>query len=281
MRYQINFVMFKTRAVALAFASLGCVATAVQAQPTLFGPTQYTCFSDSPFSGLSFGFFHLETFEDHLFNVPGVQVNQGGVTSVVFGRGLTDSVDCDDGVLDGSGLLGDSFFGSADMRFTFGAAALGSLPTHAGLVWTDGGGGAVVIFEAYDPSGISLGTVTGNHADASNNGTTGEDRFYGVFNAAGISGIRISHNSGGLEVDHLQYGGGVSVVLCLADLVGGDGNPPADGSADGNDFVAFLNAFGAGAPLADLVGGDGNPPADGSVDGNDFQAFLNSFAAGC
>jgi len=33
--------------------------------------------------------------------------------------------------------------------------------------------------------------------------------------------------------------------------------------------------------LADLVGGDGNPPADGSVDGNDFQAFLNSFAAGC
>jgi len=68
---------------------------------------------------------------------------------------------------------------------------------------------------------------------------------------------------------------------CLADLVGGDGNPPADGSVDGNDFSAFLNAFGAGSLLGDLVGGDGNPPADGSVDGNDFSAFLNAFGAGC
>jgi len=74
----------------------------------------------------------------------------------------------------------------------------------------------------------------------------------------------------------------IAAAACsLADLVGGDGNPPADGSADGNDFVAFLNAFGAGSALGDIVGGDGNPPADGSVDGNDFQAFLNAFAAGC
>lgn len=67
----------------------------------------------------------------------------------------------------------------------------------------------------------------------------------------------------------------------LGDIVGGDGNPPQDGQLDGNDFVAFLNAFGAGAWLADLVGGDGNPPVDGSVDGNDFTAFLNTFGAGC
>lgn len=70
------------------------------------------------------------------------------------------------------------------------------------------------------------------------------------------------------------------VLSSLADIVGGDGNPPADGSVDGNDFQAFLNAFSASSALADLVGGDGNPPADGSVDGNDFQAFLNAFAAG-
>jgi len=72
-----------------------------------------------------------------------------------------------------------------------------------------------------------------------------------------------------------------SCVCSIADLVGGDGNPPADASVDGNDFQAFLNAFGGGTALADIVGGDGNPPADGSVDGNDFQAFLNAFAAGC
>ena len=72
-----------------------------------------------------------------------------------------------------------------------------------------------------------------------------------------------------------------AIPTCLADLVGGDGNPPADGSVDGNDFSAFLNAFGAGDALADIVGGEGNPPADGSVDGNDFSAFLNAFGAGC
>ena len=32
--------------------------------------------------------------------------------------------------------------------------------------------------------------------------------------------------------------------------------------------------------MTDAVG-DGNPPVDGSIDGNDFQAFLNAFAAGC
>jgi len=66
-----------------------------------------------------------------------------------------------------------------------------------------------------------------------------------------------------------------------ADLVGGDGNPPSDGSVDGNDFQAFLNSFAADNALADIVGGDGNPPADGNVDGNDFQAFLNAFGVGC
>ena len=69
--------------------------------------------------------------------------------------------------------------------------------------------------------------------------------------------------------------------LCIADLVGGDGNPPGGDGVDGNDFQAFLNAFGAGSALADIVGGDGNPPGGDGADGNDFQAFLNAFGAGC
>ena len=68
---------------------------------------------------------------------------------------------------------------------------------------------------------------------------------------------------------------------CLADIVGGDGNPPGGDGVDGNDFQAFLNAFGAGSALADIVGGDGNPPGGDGADGNDFQAFLNAFGAGC
>lgn len=36
------------------------------------GPSPYLSFADSPFNGGSFSYFHLETFEDHLLNTPGV-----------------------------------------------------------------------------------------------------------------------------------------------------------------------------------------------------------------
>ena len=60
------------------------------------------------------------------------------------------------------------------------------------------------------------------------------------------------------------------------------GNPRlVDFSAiPGNQYIEFVFTP-TPACLADIVGGDGNPPADASVDGNDFQAFLNAFAAGC
>jgi hypothetical protein len=173
-------------------------------------PTPYLSFDDSPLKGLSFSYFHLETFEDHLFNVPGVSADFGGVTSVVFGPSIHDSVDGDDGMVDGSGLGGDSFFapnGPGGITFTFNSAVLGSLPTHAGIVWTDGGGGSLVTFEAFDRDGKSLGIVGPVAiADFSNNGETGEDRFVGVINEDGISAIKIRNTSGGIEVDHLQYG---------------------------------------------------------------------------
>lgn len=238
---------------------------------TLLGPSAYLCFGDSPFSGLSLGYFYLETFEDHLFNVPGVTADRGGVTSVVFGPSIHDSVDCDDGAIDGSGLQGDSFFsGTPDIRFTFNAAVLGSLPTHAGIVWTDGGNGATITFEAYDGTGASLGTVTGHHADSSNNGTTAEDRFYGVIYAGGIGSIRIRHSSGGLEVDHLQYGGGAQG--CPSDF-------NSDGFVDDADFLLFVVGYNildcadpampAGCP-ADING-------DGFVDDADFTLFVVAY----
>ncbi len=70
-----------------------------------------------------------------------------------------------------------------------------------------------------------------------------------------------------------------AVPACLADLAGGPNGGP-DGIVDGNDFVAFINAFGASDPLADIAGGPNGGP-DGIVDGNDFVAFINAFGAGC
>ncbi len=42
------------------------------AKGSVIGPLEYQGFADSPFQGLAFDYFFLETFEDRLFNVPGV-----------------------------------------------------------------------------------------------------------------------------------------------------------------------------------------------------------------
>ncbi|MBS0197742.1 MAG: hypothetical protein JSR77_13385 [Planctomycetes bacterium] len=244
-----------------------CAASAAASGQTMLGPTPYRCFSDSPFASLAFDYFHLETFEDHLFNVPGVSADRGGVTSVVFGPSIHDSVDCDDGVIDGSGLMGDSFFSAApDITFTFNAAVLGRLPTHAGIVWTDGGGGAMVTFEARAADNTLLGTVTGQHADNSVNGTTAEDRFYGAISDGGIKSIRIRHTSGGLEVDHLQYGAAAAAAPCPADF-------NQDGGIDGADVQAFFAAWETGDPAADVN-------QDGGVDGTDVEVFFAAWESG-
>ena len=198
-------------ASALAFLATGSVTVA---QATPIGPSAYLSSADSPFSPFAgFSYFHLENFEDHLLNTPGVTASTGGVTSVVFGPTIHDSVDADDGSIDGSGLGGDSFFsgaGGIGISFTFNAGALGGLPDAAGIVWTDGGG--TITFEAFNALNESLGILTGTHADIRNDGGTAEDRFYGVTNTGGISRIHISSSSGGIEVDHLQYGLRGSVV---------------------------------------------------------------------
>ena len=174
------------------------------------GPAPYTSFNDSPLKGVDFtgGYFHREDFEDLLLNTPGVSAS-GTPTGP---GGLTDSVDEDDGTIDGNGTNGHSFFsspGSAGITFTFDESVLGSLPTHAGIVWTDGEG--TLTFDAFDENGVSLGLIgpiseAGVFPDDNFVGGTAEDRFFGAQNDNGISKIFISNTAGGIEVDHLQYG---------------------------------------------------------------------------
>jgi hypothetical protein len=210
----MNTVIQRYRCVSHKTSKLGAVAFAIAAVAGLtspaaaasFGPSAYLQASDSPFTAFSFSYFYNETFEDHLLNTPGLS-GTGGVTSVVFGPSIHDSVDADDGTIDGSGLGGDSYFNTnGSVTFNFNAGVLGALPTHAGVVWTDGGFGATITFQAFDSADILLGTIIGNHADSSNNGETAEDRFYGFSNSAGIARLVISNTGGGIEVDHVQYG---------------------------------------------------------------------------
>lgn len=197
--------------------------------PQFFGPLPYWAFNNpsagsaiSPFSPVRFTYFHLEDFEDGALNTPGVTVREFATTNIT--TAFSDSVDGDDGVIDGQARGNSSSLFSnlrtSSFTFNFSANALGGqLPTHAGIVWTDigrNGGGTPLsgdllnntLFEAFGPSGESLGVIGPfSLGDESISRTTSEDRFFGVVNQNGISSIRLSMpGKNNWEVDHLQYG---------------------------------------------------------------------------
>ena len=201
-----------------AAAWLVLAAAPAGAFPTL-GPSAYLCFdaattsasgscgsAESPLDPAATSYFHLEDFEDDAFepgwSVAGVQTRSGpGPT--------TDSVDEDDGAIDGSGTAGGSHAEADDFTIEFDANALGALPTQVGLVWTDGGTSVTATLEVFGAAGNSLGSIGSlGVGDASDAGETAEDRFFGWVEPTGISAVRVSQSGGGpIEIDHLQYGG--------------------------------------------------------------------------
>lgn len=214
-----------------ALAACGLVSPAI-AGLTSFGPSAYASQADSPFFGVAG--FQVETFEDGLLNIPGVTASAGGVVAPGIS---TDSVDGDDGLVDGVGAGGRSWYsfnGVSRIEFTFDAATIGQLPQYAGLVLTDIGivvGGADgfgnATFFAYDSGGILAVTIgPAAFGDGFVIGGTGEDRFFGAFVASGISRIAIEvASSPDWELDHVQYAvptpgagvlAGVAAVMCLA-----------------------------------------------------------------
>src|SRR4051812_2007450 len=182
--------------VALLLGILAAVGNANAA--TYFGPTPYLSVADSPFV-VTPGFV-LEDFEDGALNIPGVSASSGFVLPP---GSITDSVDADDGVIDGSGTSGHSYNqgttagGSLSLSFFFDAGVLGGLPRHVGLVWTDDL--ANVSFEAFDSGGSSLGSIGPfSLGDPFATGQTAEDRFFGVSNSTGISKVIMSHDGRGM-----------------------------------------------------------------------------------
>ncbi|MDX2198833.1 MAG: hypothetical protein SF069_07660 [Phycisphaerae bacterium] len=197
----------------ISLLSLGFCAAAQAG--TLLGPSPYLQASDSPFAALTFDTFSLENFEDGAFNVANASISGG--TATPAGGAFTDSVDGDDGLIDGSGVNGRSWYSNnsistIEIAFT---PLLGQYPTHAGVVWTDVGnvlsgstGFGDVIFEAFAPGGGSLGsTLLAGAGDGVATGDAAEDRFFGAINIAGIERIVLSMpNSVDWELDHVQFG---------------------------------------------------------------------------
>jgi hypothetical protein len=194
------------RAAFLVFAP--CLVATARAQ-TYLGPSPYLSRSDSP---LLLTKPQLDDLEDGALDLPGVSANNGAVYGPA---GNCDSVDADDGVIDGFGTAGHSWFygfGDWGVTFSFDDSVIGSFPTSAGVVWTDGATNCQTTFEAFDANGASLG-VYGPFTlgDGSNDGETAEDRFFGIAYRGGISGFKITSPSGGIELDHIQYSAG---ALC-------------------------------------------------------------------
>jgi len=221
------------------------------------GPTPYLCFDaaatgatgdcgsfDSPLKTAGTDYFHLEDFEDDSFepgwSISGVQARTGPDPG-------TDSVDEDDAAIDGSGVAGSSHSEPDAFTIDFDESALGALPTHVGLVWTDGGTSVTVTLEAFGAAGSSLGSIGSlGVGDGAATGETAEDRFFGWIEPTGISAVRLSQSGGGsLEIDHLQYGGpeppkGLDHYLCY-------GAKPSKGSpAFEKRSVTLANFFESG-----------------------------------
>ena len=197
---------FKHCSVLSALLGAGLLASALSCgvanAGSVIGPIlPYFGISDSPFNGLPFSYFNLDTFEGGTGLSPGVTASAGAPD----GPGpLIDSVE-------GPGALGVSWFsgcGSCGITFTFDKTVLGNLPTNVGIVWTDGDGPNRT-FQAFDQNGALIGTIvdpsqkffsTGGDDDPSNY------RFFGATNPDGISSIFIANDGGGIEVDDLQFG---------------------------------------------------------------------------
>ena len=193
----------------------------------IYEDSPYLSGGDSPFdlSGPGSDFL-LQDFEPGTIT-PGLLALFGEVRGP---SSHTDSVDADDGLIDGFGQDGHSFWtffgeGGPIARFEFDAEVLGGLPQQVGLVWTDGNVDAITYFEAFDYKGQSLGILELQLGDDNHTGGTAEDRFVGISFEGGISAFEVRATLGRIELDHVQYGNiipapGVLALLGLSGLFG-------------------------------------------------------------
>jgi len=238
-------------------AALSVVATPAAAEPVFFGPIPYRSAADSPFDLSDLGAtFFLEDFEDGELNTPGLHPAiitpiLGHLTDPVIQppHEFTDSVDADDGVIDGSGSDGHSLrsnfqvIGLRDppiyqlsIAFEFDAISGGFHPNAFGFVWTDGMANSSVIVAITDREGTEfLHHVDGDFGDLHRNGGTADDMFIGFFLPTGISQVKLRSDFVGeveipletFEIDHVQYGlvvpepsaGALIITLVVAQLL--------------------------------------------------------------
>ena len=155
--------------------------------------------ANSVFAGCRFAWEYVEDFEAGELIVPGVVLEGGDLE----GGEDVDSVDEDDGALDGVANGGHSYLGEVVIA-RFSSPPLPALPTHVAIVWTDSAPNVRVQFEAFDRDGQPVAPAVGVEAGLP------DDTQLAAAHPGGISEIRVSSRSGDVvqaqEVDHLFIG---------------------------------------------------------------------------
>ena len=147
---------------------MGALPIAANAATTTFGPSAYLQHGDTP-DGFACEQCTLviEDFEDNSLH-PFLSMSNGQILPPNSRSGIadfvTDSVDGDDGSVDGNGNGGYSWFSSNVRTVTISFA---NTVKSAGLVFTDGDYNATnVMLEAFNSSGASIGFLSaGDLAD--------------------------------------------------------------------------------------------------------------------
>ena len=201
--------MFKRQIIAALL--IGWLSATVNGA-TIIGPSPYAALLDTPD-----GVYHdddivcIQDFEgaDGPWEV-GFSFDTGQRIGPNFTSGdgipVTDSVDADDNSLDGSGVLGASWFTDRSfLNITFDEPT-----TAASFVFTDADSRAEnITISAFDSNGNQLLSRTyASFLDDVFTGTTQEDRFFGVvaMNNELIKRLSISIDAGtGIEVDHVRF----------------------------------------------------------------------------
>lgn len=195
----------------LLLAALPAMASAAT---TSYGPTAYLQHGDTP-AGFACDqcVLTIEDFEDNsldpFLNIPNGEILPPNAMSGLPSS-VTDSVDGDDGSVDGNGNGGYSWFSGAsgpdDNVITINFA---EDVKSAGLVFTDGDSSSTNIkLEAFDDMGMLLATIdAGDLADGTFTGETAEDRFLGFQDTDGrIASLTLTMDLGlGIEIDHIHY----------------------------------------------------------------------------
>lgn len=180
------------------------------AATTTFGPSAYLQTGDTPA-----GFFcagcvgWIEDFElaegaDSFITMDNGELLGPNTFSGLM-NSVTDSVDGDDGVVDGTGNDGSSWFADSNSV----TVSFANTVKNAGLVFTDGDRVSTNIrLEAFDSDGNSLAHIdAGDLADDMFTGETAEDTFLGFQDTdARIASITLSMDGGtGIEIDHVHW----------------------------------------------------------------------------